>query len=66
MVGRLVKVCRCLKINADKNKVMVLGGEEGWVCEVFVNEMRLEHVSEFIYLGCVLDESDKDGARRIS
>ena len=30
---------------------MVLGVEEGLECEVYV-----EHVSEFQYLGCVLDE----------
>ena len=28
--------------------------------EVCVEEMRLEHVSEFKYLGCVLDESGTD------
>ena len=33
---------------------MVLNGEEGIECEVLV--------SEFNYLGCVLDESDTDGA----
>ena len=26
-------------------------------CEVYVDGIRLEHVSEFKYLGCVLDES---------
>ena len=36
---------------------MVLGGEEGLECEVCVDGIRLEHVSEFKYLGCVLDES---------
>ena len=36
---------------------MVLGGEE--VC---ADEMRLKHVSEFKYLGCVLDESGADEA----
>ena len=47
---------RCLKRNAGKSKVMVLGGEEGLGCEVCVDGIRLEHVSEFKYLGCVLDE----------
>ena len=40
---------------------MVLNGEEGLECEVHVDRIRLEHVSEFKYLGCVLDESDIDG-----
>ena len=35
---------------------MSLGGEEGLVCEILVEGTRLEHVSEFKYLGCVLDE----------
>ena len=29
----------------------------GIECEVCLDRIRLEHVSEFIYLGCVLDES---------
>ena len=35
-------------------------------CEVCVNGTRLEHVSEFKYLGCVLEESsrDEEGCRR--
>ena len=39
MVGRFVEVCRRrgLKVNAGKNKVMVLGGEEGLECEVYVD-----------------------------
>ena len=41
---------------------MVLNGEEGLECEVHVNGIRLEHVSEFKYLGCALDESGTDGA----
>ena len=40
---------------------MVLNGEEGLECEVQVDGIRLEHVSEFKYLGCVLDESGTDG-----
>ena len=51
-----------LKVNAGKSKVMVLGGEEGLECEVCVDGMRLEHVSEFKYLRCVLDESGTDEA----
>ena len=58
MVGRFVEVSRrSLKVNAGKSKVMVLGGEEGLEYEVCV-----EHVSEFIYLGCVLDASGTDEA----
>ena len=58
MVGRFVKVCRRgLKGNAGKSYLMVLGGEKGLECEVCVDRIRLEHVSEFKYLGCVLDES---------
>ena len=29
-------------------------------CEVRVDGIRLEHISEFKYLGCVLDESGTD------
>ena len=63
IVGRF-EVCRRreLKVNAAKSKVMVLGGEEGLECEVFIDGIRLEHVSEFKYLGCVLDESGTYGA----
>ena len=32
---------------------MLLDGEEGLGCEVFVGGIRLEHASEFKYLGCV-------------
>ena len=41
---------------------MVFGGEEGLECEVCVDRIRLEHVSEFKYLGCVLDKSGTDEA----
>ena len=40
--------------------VMVMNGEEGLECEVRVDGIRLEHVSEFKYLGG-LDESGTDG-----
>ena len=39
---------------------MVLNTEEGLECEVHVDGIHLEYISEFKYLGCVLDESDKD------
>ena len=56
MMGYFAEVCRRrgLIVSAGKSKVMVLGGEEGLECEVCV--------SEFKYLGCVLDESGTDGA----
>ena len=56
---------RCVgedKVNAGKSKVMVMNGEEGLECEVHVDGVHLEHVSEFKYLGCGLDESGTDGA----
>ena len=52
MVGRFVEVCKSqeksLKLNADKSKMMMLGGEEELVCAVRVDGMRLEHMSKFI------------------
>ena len=64
MVGQFAEVCRRrgLKVNVGKSKVMLLNGDEGLECDVHVDGIRLEHVSEFEYLGCVLDESGKDGA----
>ena len=64
IVGRFAEVCkrRSLNVNAGKIKVMVLGGEERLECEVCLDGIRLEHVSEFKYLGCVLDESGTDEA----
>ena len=43
------------KGNTNESKVMVLNGEEGLVCEVHINGIRLE----FKYFGCVLDESGR-------
>ena len=42
MVGYFVEMCRRkgLNVNADKSKVMVLGGVEGLEWEVLVNEMN--------------------------
>ena len=64
MVGRFTDVCRRrgLNVNAGESKVKVLNGEEGLECVVHVNEIRLENVSEFKYLGCVLHESETGGA----
>ena len=63
-MGLFIEVCRRrgLKINADKSKVMLLGGEARLECEVCLNVIRLEHVQEFKYLGCVLDESGTNEA----
>ena len=60
-----VRVCRrrSLKVNAGKSKVMILIGEEGLGCEVYVDGIHLQHFLEFIYLGCVLnDKSSADEA----
>ena len=45
--------------------MVVMNGEEGLECEVHVDGIRLEHISEFKYLGCVLDESGAYGAECI-
>ena len=45
------------KVTAGKSKVMVLNGEGGLECEIRVDGMRLEHVSEFKYLLRVLNDS---------
>ena len=39
-----VEVCRrrCLTVNADKSKVIVLRGKEGLECEISVDRARLE------------------------
>ena len=52
-MGRFAEVCTRigLKVNAGKSRVMVLNGEEGLECEVHVDGIRLEHVSEFKHLG---------------
>ena len=52
MMGLFGEVCRrCLKVNTSKSKVMLLNGQKGLECEVHVDGLRLEHVSEFKYLG---------------
>ena len=58
-MGHFVEVCRRtgLKVNTGKSKVMVFNGEEGLECEVYIERICLEHVSEFKDLGCVLNES---------
>ena len=58
--GHFVEVCRrSLKVNVGKSKVMVLNGEEGLEYKVCMDGMQLENISEFKYLGCVLDESGR-------
>ena len=39
IVGLFIEVCRRigLKVNAGKSKVILLGGEEGLECEVYVH-----------------------------
>ena len=56
---RFAEVCRRrrLKVNAGKSKVIVRNGEEGLECKIHVDGIRLEHISEFKYMGCVLGES---------
>ena len=51
---RFAEVCRRrgLKGNAGNSKDIVLNGEKGLECEVHLYGIRLEHVSEFKYLGC--------------
>ena len=51
---------REVKVSADKGKVMVLTGEEGLGCKVYMVRIRLEQVSELKYFGCVLNESGTD------
>ena len=53
---------RGLKVNEGKRKMMMLGGEEGLECELWVDDIRLEHVLEFKYLGYVFSESVTDEA----
>ena len=57
---RFAEVCR--RIYAHKSKVKGLCGEKGLECEVCVDGIRLEYVSEFKYLRCVLNKSGTDEA----
>ena len=56
---------RGLKVNAGKSNVMVLNREEGLECGVHVDGIRLEHVLEFKYLGCVLDEAGTELEQKV-
>ena len=64
IVGQFAEVWRRkgLKFNAGKSNVIVLNGERELESEVHVDGIRLKHISEFKYLGYVLDESGTDGA----
>ena len=57
---------RGLKFNTNKNKATMLNEEEELECQLQADRMQLEHVSEFKYSGCVLDESGTEdpGCRR--
>ena len=58
MVRRFVEMCRGgLNVSPDKIRVIVSTGEEGLRCKILVDKARLEEVSEFKYVGCVLNES---------
>ena len=45
---------------------MIMNGEEGWECEVHVDGIHLEHVSEFKYFGCILDEAGAECRRKVA
>ena len=57
IIWRFVDACnsRGLKIYANNN-VIELREDEGSVCEIFEYGMRMEYLSEFKYLGYLLDE----------
>ena len=63
-MGYFVEVCRRggMRVNAGKRTMMVLGVEEGLKCEVCIDGICLEHVSEYKYLGCLLDKSGTNEA----
>ena len=64
------RVCkrRGLKVNVDKSKVMVVSGEN-MPCRIMLDGELLEQVSEFKYLGYMLDErgtDDTECGRKVS
>src|SRR5678816_4329836 len=63
LVERFGWVCkrRGLKVNVDKSKVMVVS-EDSPRCVVMLDTVQLEQVSEFKYLGYMLDEKGTDDA----
>ena len=44
--------------------MIVLNGEEGLECKVHVDGIRLEHFSEFKYLGCDLVQMGQNAVGR--
>ena len=68
MLGWFVEVCRRsrLKVNAGQIKVMVMKGVEGLECDVYVDGIYLEHVSEYKYLGCVLGDGAECSRKMVS
>ena len=67
MLGWFAEVCRRrgLKVNAGKSKVMVMNGKERLECELHVDGVSLEHVSEFKYLGRVLANLEQMGQNAV-
>ena len=63
LVERFGRICkrRGLKVNVDKSKVMVIG-KERTPCRILLDGEQLEQVSEFKYLGYMLDERGTDDA----
>src|SRR5678816_3523316 len=63
LVERFGRVCKRkgLKVNVDKNKVMVVS-EDSPQYEVMLDGEQLKQVSEFKYLGYMLDEKGTDDA----
>ena len=57
----MLKCGSSLKVQTDKNKVMVFEGEEGLVCEVRAAGRQPDDISKFKYLRFGLDESRTDG-----
>ena len=67
MVGHFVEVCRKrdLKVNADKNKVMGIGGEEGLGCKIHVDGARLS-IRVQIFGVYILDTDDAKCCRKVA
>ena len=61
LVERFGRVCKRwgLKVNVDRSKVMIVS-EDSPRCEVMLDDEQLEQVSEFKYLGYMLDEKGTD------
>ena len=63
LVERFGRVCkrRGLTVNTDKSKVMVMI-DEHTQCQIMLDGEELEQVSEFKYLGYMLDDKGTDDA----